>query len=139
MTNLRPAGWWLRASEDAALAGDVPHGSKLTGRIVTTELLGSELLAHVEVDAPPVVTQEVREVLADVDSSRVVELESEARERRTVMVGRFAIGSTASAGADVEMRVDTRRLHFFDLDSEAAIESEPSGVAPDDATERLET
>ena len=137
----RTIGFGIRPEqlEDAALVGDVAHESKLTGRVVTTELLGSELLAHVEVDAPPVATQEVREVLADVDSSRVVELESEARARRTVMVGRFAIGSTASAGAEVEMRVDTRRLHFFDLDSEAAIESEPGGVAPDAATERLET
>jgi hypothetical protein len=37
------------------------------------------------------------------------------------------------------MRVDTRRLHFFDLDSEAAIESEPDGVAPNNAAERLKT
>ncbi len=137
----RTIGFGIRPEqlEDAALVGDVAHQSKLTGRIVTTELLGSELLAHVEVDAPPVVTQEVREVLADVDSSRVVELESEARARRTVMIGRFAIGSTASAGANVEMRVDTRRLHFFDLHSEAAIESEPGRAAPDAAPERLET
>jgi multiple sugar transport system ATP-binding protein len=89
--------------------------------VVTTELLGSELLAHVEIEAAPVVTQEVREVLEDVDRSRVIELESEARARRTVVIGRFGIGSDARAGANVEMRVDSRRLHFFDLDTEAAI------------------
>jgi multiple sugar transport system ATP-binding protein len=117
--------------EDAALAGDVPAGSRLRGRVVTTELLGSELLAHVEVDAAPVVTQEVREVLEDVDRSRVAELESEARAHRSVVIGRFGIGSRARAGSDVDMRVDTRRLHFFDLDSEAAIESVPGDPAPD--------
>ncbi len=117
--------------EDAALAGDVPAGSRLRGRIVTTELLGSELLAHVEIEAAPVVTQEVREVLEDVDRSRVVDLEIEAQERRTVVVGRFGIGSEARAGSAVEMRVDTRRLHFFDLDSEGAIGLEEHGSLPD--------
>jgi multiple sugar transport system ATP-binding protein len=107
--------------EDAALVGDVPPESRLPGKIVTTELLGSELLAHVEIDAAPVVTQEVREVLEDVDRSRVVDLESEAQARRTVVTGRFGIGSEARPGAEVEMRVDARRLHFFDLDSEVGI------------------
>jgi multiple sugar transport system ATP-binding protein len=107
--------------EDAALVGAVPIESRLPGRVVTTELLGSELLAHVEIDAAPVVTQEVREVLEDVDRSRVVDLESEAHARRTVVIGRFGIGSAVRPGADVEMRLDARRLHFFDLDSEAAI------------------
>jgi multiple sugar transport system ATP-binding protein len=118
--------------EDAALEGDVPPESRLRGKIVTTELLGSELLAHVELEAAPVVTQEVREVLEDVDRSRVVDLESEAQARRTVVIGRFGIGSGARAGEDVEMRVDTRRLHFFDLDSEAAIgrDGMPSGPDP---------
>jgi multiple sugar transport system ATP-binding protein len=107
--------------EDAAIASELPGEGRLRGKVATTELLGSELLAHVEIEAPPVVTQEVREVLEDVDRSRVMELESEARAQRTVVVGRFGIASEAQAGGDIEMRVDTRRLHFFDLDSEAAI------------------
>ena len=118
--------------EDAALVGDVPAGSRLRGKVVTTELLGSELLAHVEMEAAPVVTQEIREVLEDVDRSRVVDLESEARARRTVVVGRFGIGSETRAGANVEMRVDTRRLQFFDLESEAAIGlGKPAGAVPE--------
>jgi multiple sugar transport system ATP-binding protein len=100
---------------------DGSDGGVLRGRIVTTELLGSEVLAHIEIEAPPVVTQEVRDVLADVDRTRVAEVEAEARSNRTVVVGRFATGFSAHAGDDVEMRVDTRRLYFFDLDSESAI------------------
>jgi multiple sugar transport system ATP-binding protein len=119
--------------EDAALLGDSP-GGRLRGKVVTTELLGSELLAHVEIEAAPVVTQEVREVMEDVDRSRVVDLEIEARARRTVVIGRFGIGSEARTGEEVEMRVDTRRLHFFDLDSEAAIGiEETAGAVPDPA------
>jgi multiple sugar transport system ATP-binding protein len=104
--------------EDARLE---PGGDTLRGKVLTVELLGSELLAHVEVEAAPVATQEVREVLADVDRSRVADLESEARAHRTLMVGRFGVGSGARAGEDVEMRVNTRRLYFFDLETEAAI------------------
>jgi multiple sugar transport system ATP-binding protein len=125
--------------QDAALAGDVPTGSRLRGRVVTTELLGSELLAHVEIEAAPVVTQEVREVLEDVDRSRVVDLESEARAHRTVVIGRFGIGSEARAGENVEMRVDARRLHFFDLESESAIGAgTPGGAVAPAAAARLE-
>ncbi len=124
--------------EDAALAGDAPRGSRLGGRVVTTELLGSELLAHVELEAPPVLTQEVREVLEDVDRSRVADLESEARARRTVVIGRFGIGSDARAGESIEMRVDARRLHFFDLASEAAIGVEKGAVADPVPAARLE-
>jgi multiple sugar transport system ATP-binding protein len=116
--------------EDAALVGDVPLESRLRGKVVTTELLGSELLAHVEIDAAPVVTQEVREVLEDIDRSRVADLESEARARRTVVTGRFGIGSEARPGAEVEMRVDARRLHFFDLDSELGIGIDASRSVP---------
>jgi multiple sugar transport system ATP-binding protein len=124
--------------EDAALVGEVPLESRLRGKVVTTELLGSELLAHVEIEAPPVVTQEVREVLEDVDRSRVVELESEARARRTVVIGRFGVDSEARAGSDVEMRVDAGRLHFFDLDSEQAIVGVQANSGPGaDAAARL--
>jgi multiple sugar transport system ATP-binding protein len=114
--------------EDAALVGDGRPGGRLRGQVVTTELLGAELLAYVEIEAAPVVTQEVKEVAEDIDRTRVVELESEAQARRTVMVGRFGIGSTARAGANVELHVDTRRLHFFDLDSETAIGAETEAV-----------
>ena len=53
--------------QDAVLAGHRGEGSTLRGRVVTTELLGSELLAHIEVEAEPVVTQEVLEVAGDTD------------------------------------------------------------------------
>jgi len=123
--------------EDAALAADAPEEATLRGKVVTTELLGSEVLAHVEIEAAPVVTQEVREVLEDVDRSMVVDLESEARARRTLMICRFGIGSQARAGAEVRMRIDTGRLHFFDLESEAAIgagAAAPEGAGPMAAT-----
>ena len=108
--------------DDTAFAPPTSTG-RLRGRVLTTELLGFEMLAHVELEAKPVLTQEVREVLADVDRSRVADLEAEARARRALVVGRFDASSRVTAGADVELAVDARRLHFFDLETENAIGS----------------
>ena len=113
--------------DDAAHAPSTSVG-RLRGRIVTTELLGFELLAHVEIEAKPVLTQEIREVVADVDRSRLTELEAEARASRTVFVGRFEASSRVLARAAVELAVDTRHLHFFDLETEEAIGV--AGAAP---------
>jgi multiple sugar transport system ATP-binding protein len=89
--------------------------------VITTELLGSELLAYFEIAAAPVATAEVREVREDTDRSRVSELEAEAKANRAVLVGRFDVASRARAGSTIDVHVDTSKLHFFDLDSEAAI------------------
>jgi multiple sugar transport system ATP-binding protein len=88
-----------------------------------TEALGSELLAHLEVDAAPVVTEEVREVAGDVDAAALAQLESEARERRTVVIARLDTQTRPRPrpGVELKVAVDERRLHFFDLDTGLAI------------------
>jgi multiple sugar transport system ATP-binding protein len=106
---------------DAGLAAGSEARRRLRGRVVTTELLGSELLAHVELPVAPVVTEEVLEVVEDVDQALGEDLRSEAREHRSVFVGRFDARSTVKAGDEVEMSVDTDRLHFFDLETEQAV------------------
>ena len=105
--------------EDAALVPD--GGPRLRGRVILTEALGSEKLAHVEVDARPVVTDEVLEIAADTDAAVVAELEIDAREDRVQVVGRFDASSRAGAGDDVELALRPERLHFFDPDTGAGI------------------
>ena len=107
--------------EDAALATDAPDERRLRGRVLLTEALGSELLAHVQVKATPVVRDEVLEGLVELDDAVVAELKSEARERQATFVGRFDPSSQLTTGEVVEMAVDTARLHFFDLESGSAI------------------
>ena len=41
------------------------------------------------------------------------------------LVGRFDVASRVRPGQDVEIVVDTRRAHFFDIDSGAAIGGHP--------------
>ena len=105
--------------QDAAF-GD-PAQPRLRGQVRLTEALGSERLAHVEVDAQPVLTGDVMEVASDIDTAALEELESEARAGRVVVVGRFDSRSQAAAGEVAELAVDAFQLQFFDLESGEAI------------------
>jgi multiple sugar transport system ATP-binding protein len=95
--------------EDAALADGAPPDRRLRGRVVLREALGAELMVHVTVDARPAVTDEVRELAADVGAGVPQSDHPEA-----TVVGRFSARSGVSEGADVEAAVDTSVLHFFD-------------------------
>jgi multiple sugar transport system ATP-binding protein len=105
--------------EDADLVQD--GRPRLRGVVQLTEALGSERLAYVEIDAEPVLTDEVLEVAGDVDAAVAEGLEAEARTGRVPLVGRLDAGSRATAGQPLELAVDVRRLYFFDLETGAAV------------------
>jgi multiple sugar transport system ATP-binding protein len=100
--------------EDASLAPDTPPDRRIHGQVVLKEALGAEVLAHFNVDARPAITEDVRELAADVG-------EEVSETPHTTMVGRFGSRSKVSEGHDAEVAVDTRGLHFFDPDSGAGI------------------
>ena len=108
--------------EDAALAGDVPADRRLRGKVQLKEALGSEIMVHFEVDAPPALTDDVRELAQDLGDERVVHQEEAPPE--TTMVGRFGARSKVEPGDDVEAAVDTRSLHFFDPETSLGIYDE---------------
>jgi multiple sugar transport system ATP-binding protein len=99
-------------------------GAVLRGRVAATEALGSEILVHVEVVAEPVLTEEVREVVVDVDVAALDRLESHAQERRATVVGRFEPSRRPPTGEEIELSVDMPKLHFFDLETGVAIYGE---------------
>jgi multiple sugar transport system ATP-binding protein len=106
---------------DAAGRGGDSARAIIRGRIRATEALGSELLVHLEIAAEPVLTEEVREVAGDVDAAALEQLESEARERRTVLIARLETQLRPRPDEELEVAVDQRRLHFFDLDTGLSI------------------
>jgi multiple sugar transport system ATP-binding protein len=111
--------------EDAALASDIPDTRRLSGKIELREALGSEIMVHFTVDAPPALTEDVRELAKDAGDERSIQ-EDGARE--TTMVGRFGARSDVREGKTAEVAVDTRALHFFDPDSGLGIyDSEGKG------------
>ncbi len=103
--------------EDAVLAGDAPADRRLRGTVELTEALGSEIVAHISVDAKPALTEDVRELAQDLGE----ELEDEADEGKTTLVGRIGARSSLRAGETAELAVDTGALHFFDPGTGAGI------------------
>lgn len=99
--------------EDASLVPDTPADRRFTGTVRLRESLGSEVMVHLEVDAPPALTEDVRELAQDMDAVAIQSLDDEAD--RTTLVGRFNARSRVREGDVAEVAVDTRSLHFFDL------------------------
>ena len=101
--------------EDRKLAGETAHGGMLEGKVTLREALGSEIMVHFSVDASPAFTADVKELAEDVgDAERA---EAHARKDSAILVGRFGARSRVKSGDQVEVAVDTRQLHFFDVDT----------------------
>ena len=99
--------------EDAAMTADGPRGRRMTATVDLLEALGSEVLAHFTVDAPPVVTDDTKELVRDLGTTE--QLEALAAEGTSSFVARLDPRSAARRGAPVELAVDVERMHFFDL------------------------
>jgi multiple sugar transport system ATP-binding protein len=109
--------------EDAELESDTPAGHRLHGKVELTEALGSELMVHFSVDAKPALTEDVRELAADVGDDRP----AEERGAGATLVGRFGARSRVRMSETIEVAVDTRALHFFDPETGLGIyDAEPT-------------
>ena len=84
----------------------------MRGRVELREALGSEIMVHFTIEAPPAVTEDVRELARDVGDESTVDAKAEASH--TTMVGRFGPRTEVREGDVIEVAVDTRSLHFFD-------------------------
>ena len=84
------------------------------------EAMGSEVYAHFKVDAPPVLTEDTRDLAADKDLDDL-ELEGQADNGSAMFVARLNPRTTAARGRPMELEVDVRRLHFFDVETGQAI------------------
>jgi multiple sugar transport system ATP-binding protein len=101
--------------EDYRLAGETGHGGRLMGTVTLREALGAEIMVHFAVDAPPAYTADIKELAEDVgDADR---LEAQGKKSSTVVVGRFGARSRVKPGEAIDVAVDTRQLHFFDVDT----------------------
>ncbi|MGC0420751.1 ABC transporter ATP-binding protein [Embleya sp. AB8] len=104
---------------DAASAGTEPaDGAILRAEADLVEAMGSEVLVHVSVDAPPALTEDVRELARDVGAD---ERMPDASAARCEIVARFGPRTRVREGSAVVMRVATDRLHFFDPETGLSI------------------
>jgi multiple sugar transport system ATP-binding protein len=95
--------------EDAQLDASSPADRRLRGVLRLREALGSEIMAHLEVDVRAASTEDAAELAADLGVSSL-----DDQRPGTTVVARFGPRSQAAEGDTVEVRVDTRNLHFFD-------------------------
>ena len=83
------------------------------------EALGAEVLAHFTVDAPPVVTDDTKELVRDLGATE--QLEARVEEGTSSFVARLDPRTGARRGERLEMAVDVERMHFFDLEDGSGI------------------
>jgi multiple sugar transport system ATP-binding protein len=100
--------------EDAELAGDDSRHQRLRGTVVLTEALGAEIMVHFKIDAPPALTDDVRELAKDAGAEGLAERHADTG---STIVGRFGARSRVRQGEETEVAVDTRALHFFEPES----------------------
>jgi multiple sugar transport system ATP-binding protein len=90
------------------------------GVVRAIEALGSEQLVHVEIEAKPVLVEDVLEGL--VDSEEATDLaEIIAEQDHALLVARFDPSERVREGDVIEVTIDLSKLHFFDLDTGATI------------------
>ena len=88
--------------------------------IVLREALGAEVLVHFAVDAPPVLTEDTRELVGEQSgpmahaSVAVQELEKAVEIGTSTFVARLDPRTEAAERRSLELAVDTARMHFFD-------------------------
>ena len=104
--------------EDAAL-GDAPAAARLPVTVDLREDMGAEIFLHFSIDAPHVATEDVKEAFEAEEA--VAAFEEQAARAGTPFVARVGRESTAREGDRIEVAVDTRMLHFFDLETGEAI------------------
>jgi multiple sugar transport system ATP-binding protein len=98
--------------EDAALVDDALDGRSINLTLDIREDMGSEVLGHFPVSAPPPRSDAIEDALG---SRELVAAEAEAARRGARrFVARLDRATRAREGETVRLAVDTRRLHFFD-------------------------
>jgi len=101
--------------EDVEIASNVDPDAVLDVEVALAEPMGAEIVAHFEVDAPPVFSRDTKDLMTD------VELSDADHANRALFTARLDPKSSARDGRPVKVVADVTRLYFFDPETEAAI------------------
>jgi multiple sugar transport system ATP-binding protein len=93
----------------------------LRGQVRVIEALGPEQLAYVDVEAKPVLVEDVLEGIVDMEAAE--DIAAIKGDTRATVVARLDASARVRPDDQIELEVDPRRLHFFDLDSGETITS----------------
>jgi len=107
--------------EDAALVSDAPMDRRIASTVELREALGSDVVAHMTIGAPPAMTDDMKELHSDVGQEALEQVTQQAARGRTTLLARLSPRSVAAKGDSIELVVDTHRLHFFDPETGSGI------------------
>jgi multiple sugar transport system ATP-binding protein len=106
------------ALDDAARRNGDRSGGRLCGVVTAIEALGPEQLAHVEVEAKPVLIEDVVEGLVDMEEAEdLAQLRTNTGGPQAMLVARLDASARVRPDETVELAVDLGKLHFFDLET----------------------
>jgi multiple sugar transport system ATP-binding protein len=119
----RPVILGIRPEEmqDVRFAGDSPKDSRMMAEPSLIEALGSNVLIHFRVDAPVVLTEDIKELAVDVGAESLEHLQKQAEAGHTMFTASLDPKTKAQKGEPIELTVDSSRFHFFDPDTGLAI------------------
>ncbi|MCU1353846.1 MAG: ugpC [Acidimicrobiales bacterium] len=108
--------------EDASLVGDDQrdHGATFTANIEVIEWMGAELYVHFSVETDERV-DELEEIAGDIG---IVDM---GRRSGLAVTGRLDAASEAAEGEDLELWLDTGRIHLFDAATGENVQNAPAG------------
>jgi multiple sugar transport system ATP-binding protein len=104
--------------EDASLTESVPPDRRLSAGVDIREDMGAEVFVHFAVAAPAVRGEDVRAAVGD---EAIEATAQHARTEGSLFVARVDRASSAREGDRLDLAVDTRRLHLFDIETGLAI------------------
>jgi multiple sugar transport system ATP-binding protein len=102
--------------EDARLVKGDDDGNRLKATVSLVEALGSHIVVHFNVDAAKVENEDTKLLEQDAHVD-----EAPSHEHENKFVASFAPRSRVRVGDQIEVVVDTERMHFFDPDSGLAV------------------
>jgi multiple sugar transport system ATP-binding protein len=103
--------------EDAELAGPANGRITLDAPVTLAEPVGAEVIAHFELDTPPVLTRDTIELAPEIE-----DLDAEqGGEEHVTCTARLDPRTKAARGERLRMVVDPASLYFFDPETETAL------------------
>jgi multiple sugar transport system ATP-binding protein len=87
----------------------------LTAELSLAEPVGAEVIAHFDLDVPPVATRDTAELARDSGADEL------GGEERATLVARLDPRTALAVGRDVTLVVDPQRVYLFDPETEQAI------------------
>jgi multiple sugar transport system ATP-binding protein len=111
--------------EDAQVAGQDHPGTRFNAKVAVVESMGAELYVYFDVESGPAESDHLAELAQD---AGMEDLPSHGGDQGTQVVARLDPASTAHAGAEVELVLETDEIKLFDPATGQSL-TEPAPVA----------